>query len=135
MNKTGIVLFAHGARDPNWARPFHRIRDLLHARLPDTPTELAFLEIMTPTLAEAIDRLATRGAEVVTVIPLFMASGGHLVRDLPEIVRRACEANPGVVVRRTQPIGEIDTLLAAISEWIVAEDAITKQSDSGHPTA
>ena len=44
MNRSGIILFAHGARDPEWARPFARVRALLERRAPTTPIELAFLE-------------------------------------------------------------------------------------------
>lgn len=64
-----------------------------------------------------------------------MASGGHLMRDLPEIVERAREANPGVIVRQTRPIGEVDALLAAIPEWIIAEDELTKRATFDHPSA
>lgn len=135
MQRAGIVLFAHGARDPEWARPFQRIRDLLLSRTPDTPVELAFLEIMRPNLAEAIAALASQGVEIVTLVPLFMAQGGHLRRDLPEIVRRACEDNPGVIVRQTPPVGEIDMLLAAIADWITREDAYTRRADLGGPLA
>ena len=32
MDRSGILLFAHGARDPNWARPFETVADRLRAR-------------------------------------------------------------------------------------------------------
>ena len=38
-----IILFAHGARDPEWARPFERLRASLVARSPSTPVALAYL--------------------------------------------------------------------------------------------
>ena len=82
----GLVLFAHGARDPEWARPFEAIRDRIRAQRPELPIELAFLEVMTPALDEAIASVAARGASCVTVFPLFMAQGGHLKQDLPRIL-------------------------------------------------
>jgi sirohydrochlorin cobaltochelatase len=51
--KTGVLLFAHGARDPNWARPFEQARDRLASRQPDTPVCLSFLEFMSPDLINA----------------------------------------------------------------------------------
>jgi sirohydrochlorin cobaltochelatase len=135
MSKSGIVLFAHGARDPEWARPFARIRSLLEQRSPTTPVELAFLESMRPNLAEAMGALADRGAERVTIVPLFMAQGNHLRKDFPEVVRRASEMNPGLSVRVAPAIGDVDALLDAIAQWILREEAVTRNADLGHPQA
>lgn len=132
---SAIILFAHGARDAEWARPFHRIRSILDARLPAIPVELAFLENMRPTLMEAMETLARRGAERVTLVPLFMAQGGHLRKDLPEIVRQACAANPGVLVRTASAIGDVDALLEAIAAWVIQEDEHTRCADLGNPIA
>ena len=41
---SALVLFAHGSRDPEWARPFEALRARLERRLPATPVVLAFLE-------------------------------------------------------------------------------------------
>ena len=41
---TGLLLFAHGARDPNWARPFQAVADRVRAARPGVPVELAFLD-------------------------------------------------------------------------------------------
>ena len=53
MNAHAIILFAHGARDPQWAEPFEIIQRQLQAARPDTPVELAFQAFMTPTLEAA----------------------------------------------------------------------------------
>lgn len=138
MNKdiaSGIVLFAHGARDPLWAQPFQRLIAKLNASSPGVAAELAFLEHMQPDLETAIGRLASRGVERITLVPLFMGRGGHLRRDLPEIVARACEKNPGVVVRTTDAIGEVDALLDAINGWVLEEHDRTGSADLGHPVA
>lgn len=135
MSRSGIVLFAHGARDPEWARPFARIRSLLEQRSPETLVELAFLESMRPTLAEAMSALADRGAERVTVVPLFMAQGNHLRKDFPDVVRRACAVNPGLSVRIAPAIGDVDALLEAIAQWVLREEAATRDADLDPPLA
>ena len=135
MSRSGIILFAHGARDPEWARPFARIRALLERRAPTTPIELAFLESMHPTLDEAMHSLANRGAERVTIVPLFMAQGNHLRKDYPEIVRRASDSNPGLSVRTAPAIGDVDALLEAIVEWVLQEDAATRRAVLDPPSA
>src|SRR4051812_43945038 len=84
MSDRAIILFAHGARDPEWAQPFKRIQQRIKAARPDATVELAFLEIMTPSLADAVLSVAQKGHRQVTVAPLFMAQGGHLKQDVPK---------------------------------------------------
>ncbi len=115
---TGIVLFAHGARDPHWARPLLRLQRMLHERMPDSLVEPAFLEHMTPTLEECAGSLLARGASEISIVPVFIANGGHLREDLPRRVEAIKAAHPGVPVRIAPPIGEVDTILGAISGWI-----------------
>ncbi len=134
-NDAALLLFAHGSRDPEWARPLQALRARLEQRLPDTPVELAFLEQRTPSLPQAIGALADRGAERITVVPLFVAQGAHLRDELPRIVARACEANPGVLIRTSAALGDVDALLDAIADWAVLEHARTRAADLGHPLA
>jgi sirohydrochlorin cobaltochelatase len=130
-----LVLLAHGSRDPEWARTFLVLRERLAQRLPGTPVELAFLEQMRPALPEAIAGLAARGAERITVLPLFMAQGSHLREQLPAIVARACEDNPGVLVRTSTCAGESEQVLEAIAAWAIEEHERTRVADLGHPLA
>ena len=59
--KAGLLLFAHGARDPNWARPFEAVAEHLRAARPDAPVCLAFLEFMTPGLVDGGGQLVAQG--------------------------------------------------------------------------
>jgi sirohydrochlorin cobaltochelatase len=115
----GIVLFAHGARDPEWARPFEAIRDRVRASRPEYPIALAYLEIMTPTLEEAIASLVAEGASAITVFPLFMAQGGHLRQDLPRILDAIRASQPHVPISLESAVGEVPGLLDAIAAWIL----------------
>jgi sirohydrochlorin cobaltochelatase len=114
----GIVLFAHGARDPGWARPFEEIRERLRASRPEYPIALAYLELMAPTLEEAIDSVVGEGALAVTVYPLFMAQGGHLKQDLPRILDAIRARHPHVPIALEPPIGEVPEILDAIAAWV-----------------
>ena len=132
---SALVLFAHGSRDPEWARPFEALRARLEQRLPDTPVVLAFLEQMQPDLPRAIGTLADQGIERITLLPLFMAQGSHLREELPRIVARACEDNPGVLVRTSAAVGEVESVLQAIADLAVTEHERTRAADLGHPLA
>ena len=118
-HQSAIVLFAHGARDPEWARPFERIRALVSHALPTAHVELAFLERMDPSLEVVIARAVASGAQHATVVPLFLASGGHVKEDLAAMVAQLQRSYPALRIDVTAPIGENDELVAAIAAWVV----------------
>lgn len=120
MKKHALILFAHGARDPEWAKPFEKIRDLVRTQRPELVVELAYLELMTPRLDEAMERIAGSGVADVTVAPLFMAQGGHMKEDVPLLLAQAQQRHPDVEIRLLPAVGEVDALLRAISAWLVA---------------
>lgn len=113
-----LILFAHGARDPEWAAPFRAIQRKVAARRPDLVVELAFLELMQPSLAEAIEKLAGAGHTVISIAPLFMAQGGHLKHDLPQLLDDLRRRYPAVTPTLLPAIGDVDVILDAISDWL-----------------
>jgi len=113
------VLFAHGARDPEWAKPFEAIRDHVRLQKPESPIALAYLEMMSPTLEEAIAAVVAEGAPSVTVFPLFMAQGGHLKQDLPRILAAIRESHPHIPISLETSIGEVPEILGAIAQWVI----------------
>jgi len=117
--KSALVLFAHGARDAQWAQPFATIRDEVAAARPDLSVALAFLEAMTPRLPECIAALAAAGHERIVVAPIFLALGGHLKEDLPRLVADIRERHPALAVEVLPPVGEVPELVRAIARWLV----------------
>ncbi len=119
--KTALVLFAHGARDPEWAAPLHRIRERIAARRPALRVEVAFLEFMRPPLAESVLALAAAGHNRILIAPLFLAPGGHLKRDVPELIEQAQTRFPGVAIELLPPLGEIDAVLDETANWLAGK--------------
>ena len=120
MGARALVLFAHGARAASWAAPFERLRDLTAARLPQVPVSLAFLELMEPRLPAEVARLAAQGIVEITVVPVFLGQGGHLLRDLPLLVDQLKIDHPGVGVKVVGAIGEDPAVLDAMTNYCVA---------------
>ena len=118
---TAILLFAHGARDPGWAEPFRRIAGRVRAGQPDVRVELAFLELMEPRLAEAVAALAGEGIDRITLVPLFLAQGGHLKEDLPRLLDDIRRQHPSVRIDVTAAIGDSESLTNAIADWALAQ--------------
>jgi len=114
---TGLLLFAHGARDARWREPFDRL--LARVQRDHTgPVELAFLEFMQPDLAGAASALVQAGASRIVVVPLFLGTGGHLRRDLPQMLEQARQA-AGVEISAVTAAGEDEAVLAAIAGYCV----------------
>lgn len=111
----GILLFAHGARDPAWATPFRTIADHMREASGGRPVALAFLELMTPGLEAGVADLVAQGCTAVTVVPLFLGAGGHVRRDLPLLLEAARAQHPGVAITSTAAIGELDAVTRAIA--------------------
>jgi sirohydrochlorin cobaltochelatase len=112
---TGLILFAHGARDPRWREPFDRLIQRV-ARRHAGPVSLAFLEHMAPDLTQAAIALAAAGAERVVVVPLFLGTGGHLRQDLPVLVARA-QGAVRVPLSAVGALGEDEAVIAAMAEY------------------
>lgn len=119
--RTGILLFAHGARDPEWALPLQRIAAHVSAASPGLPVRLAFLEFMAPSLDAAVDAMAGEGLARITLVPLFLAQGGHLKHDLPRMLDAIRARHPAVDIRVTPAIGDSPELTAAIAGWALAQ--------------
>ena len=115
------ILFAHGARDPQWAEPFERIRARMLAARPELDVRLAYLELMTPSLEDAVAACADKGVVSIRLIPLFMAQGGHLKQDLPKKIAALRERHPAVAITVSPPIGEVDAILDLIAAWALAQ--------------
>ena len=115
---TAVVLFAHGSRDAEWAAPFNAIRERLRKSRPQIRVELAYLELMDPTLSRAVAEITAAGERRIYVAPLFMAQGAHLKRDLAAMLERLRRSHPDASFEVLPAVGEIDDVIDAMSRSI-----------------
>ena len=118
IHRSALVLFAHGARDPEWAEPFRAIAVRVAASRKDLSVKLAFLELQTPSLTDAITELATAGHTTIHVAPLFMAQGGHLKKDVPILLDDIRRQHPALTIELLPAIGDVPRLRDAIAGWV-----------------
>ncbi|MBI3347394.1 MAG: CbiX/SirB N-terminal domain-containing protein [Burkholderiales bacterium] len=113
----GLLLFAHGARDAAWARPFEAVAARLRTERPGVPLALAYLEFMSPGIEAAADQLVDAGCNVIHVVPMFLGTGGHVRRDIPPLLDRLRERHGAAVDWQLHPsLGEHDIVLDAMSQ-------------------
>ena len=118
--KKALVLFAHGARDPRWAQPFQKLQQRAQAQLPDAEVVLAFLELMEPRLPAVVTELVYKGVEQVSVVPVFLGQGGHVLRDLPPMIDELRAAYPSLQIHVSDAVGESAAVLDAIAGYCVS---------------
>jgi sirohydrochlorin cobaltochelatase len=117
---SALVLFAHGARDPEWAEPFRAIAASVAASRQDLTVKLAFLEFQSPTLGDAIAALVDGKHMTIHIAPLFMAQGGHLKHDVPQLLEDIRHHHPALKLDLLPAIGDIADLRDAIAGWLVS---------------
>ena len=115
----GIVLFAHGSRDPLWHRPMQAVAQRVLQSAPGVAVECAYLELSTPNLASACASLLARGVGTVTIVPLFLGVGKHAREDLPLLVAELRAAHPLTVFELQAAVGEDTRLIALLAEIAV----------------
>ena len=120
--KQALILFAHGSRDAAWAAPFERLRERVAAALPGSEVGIAYLELMRPTLDEALNALEARGMQRVSVVPVFLGQGGHVSEDLPRLLAAAGARHPGLEFAVQPPIGEQPGVIEAIAGAIARRE-------------
>ncbi|MFO1398926.1 MAG: CbiX/SirB N-terminal domain-containing protein [Burkholderiales bacterium] len=118
--KTGVVLFAHGSRDPRWAEPFGRLAERVATTEGAPPVKLAYLDFMTPDLVAAAESLVGQGCSALRIVPVFLGQGGHLREDLPRRVEAVRARFPQVTVELLPAVGEHPDVLAAIAAVALA---------------
>jgi sirohydrochlorin cobaltochelatase len=118
VEKRALVLFAHGARNPDWANPFRQLVAELGERLPGERIVLAFLELMQPSLAECAAALHADGVRSLRVVPVFLGVGGHLKNDLPKLVEEIRARYADLAITVEPPIGEQPEVISAIAAAI-----------------
>jgi sirohydrochlorin cobaltochelatase len=112
---TGLLLFAHGARDPQWALPFQAVAERVRAQRPQAAVRLAFLELMQPDMASAAAQLIGCGCTRIEVLPLFLGAGGHVRKDLPALLNGLQQAHPGVRFELQSAVGELPAVIDAMA--------------------
>ena len=103
---TGIVLFAHGSRDPLWRAPIDAVAQAMATQLPDCVVRCAFLELTTPDLPTTVNELVHLGLRAVRIVPMFLGVGRHAREDLPELVRQLRQQHPTLAIELTLSVGE-----------------------------
>jgi sirohydrochlorin cobaltochelatase len=117
----GLILLAHGARDPRWREPFDRLVERVRAKRPGLAVRLAFLELMTPDLLLAGEELVASGCDALFIVPIFFGQGGHVREDVPALVDGLRKRWAGVAVSVSRSAGDDSRVVDALASFCIHE--------------
>jgi sirohydrochlorin cobaltochelatase len=112
----GVIVFAHGSRDPLWRQPVESVAQQIAHRDPSAVVSCAYLELSEPDMATATRQLVARGATRVRVLPLFFGMGKHAREDLPVLMSELAAAHPQVSFEQLPTAGEDPRLTALLAQ-------------------
>ena len=109
-----LILVAHGSRDPLWRRSLHTLAEAVKTRLPGEDVRVAFMQFDGPNLSEVVAEGIQSGEEDLRLLPLFMASAGHVDKDIKPLVAELARIHPNANLTLMTPVGEADLFPALI---------------------
>jgi len=92
------------------------VAERVAALQPRVPVACAYLELSTPSLADAVAELVNKGASQVRVVPMFLGVGKHVREDLPVMLQALRDAHPEVVFEPLSAVGEHPDLLDLLAQ-------------------
>jgi sirohydrochlorin cobaltochelatase len=107
----GILLLAHGSRDPLWRKPIEAVADQVRNLDATALVGCGYLELTDPDLASAAAQLIDQGARSIRVLPLFLGMGKHAREDLPSLLETLRTTHPQVAFELATTVGEDPRLI------------------------
>jgi sirohydrochlorin cobaltochelatase len=112
----GIILFAHGSRDPQWRVPIEAVASQIRRHPDSLPVRCAYLELCEPDIAVAATDLIAAGARKIRVFPLFLGVGKHAREDLPLLMATLINDHPDIEFELLPTAGENAELIGMLAE-------------------
>ncbi|MCX4761968.1 sirohydrochlorin chelatase [Streptomyces sp. NBC_01275] len=109
-----LVVVAHGSRDPRALATVRTLLDRVRALRPGLPVHLGHIELNAPLLTDTLADLDARGTTDAVLVPLLLARGYHVRRDIPEMAAAA-----RVRTRVATPLGPHPLLVETLHTRLV----------------
>lgn len=113
-----VILLAHGSKAESWKKPFELLlqrlqRDGNHGNL-----RLAYMEFTGPTLEDVFDEARADLVEKIAVLPLFIAVGTHIGRDVPRRIAAYQSRFPEIDIELLPALGEDAEFIEILAAYI-----------------
>lgn len=114
----GIIVFAHGSRDPLWKAPIEAVATKVRELSSQALATCAYLELTEPDIFQATTFLIAKGVNRIRVLPAFLGMGKHAREDLPVLIEQLKNKHAAIAFELLPAVGEsaaLTTLLAQLA--------------------
>lgn len=118
MNSRSIILLAHGSSDKRWCDTFEALAAPTLKAVSNS--RIAYMELAEPSLDAVVHEGVAAGTRDFTIVPLFLAAGRHLRKDVPAMIE-ALEKSTGASIKLSPPVGENPLLGNAIKDVVALQ--------------
>ena len=116
--KRAVLLVGHGSKVEGSSEAMNRVADHLRNRKPATFFQTAFLELESPNIPDGIELCIQQGAKEVIVVPYFVQTGKHVVRDIPNIISEAKAKHSNVAISLADYLGFDERIVSLVEDRI-----------------
>ena len=82
-SKLLVVLIGHGSKLPYNKEVLDELRRRIEMREVFKAVRVAFMQLNSPSIEEALQKLAKEGLKNIVALPVFLANGMHTTVDIP----------------------------------------------------
>ncbi len=121
--KMGLIVAAHGSREMQTTREIvalaAQIQDKDQSEF--SRVSAGFLEFGSPKIGDVIEDFISQGLTFIVVFPFFIASGTHILGDIPSLIQNFQERYSHVTFLLTHHLVECQGVEDLILQQIVKE--------------
>lgn len=114
-----LILIAHGSRTPEWRGSLEKLTESVRSVDGSGSVRLAFMQFAGPTLPDVVEEGLEEGVREFRLLPLFMASAGHVDNDIRPLVADLRDRHPEARFHLMTPVGELPEFHRFLQDFAV----------------
>ncbi|TAJ44797.1 sirohydrochlorin nickelochelatase [Methanofollis fontis] len=86
MARKGLLLVGHGSKLPYNKELIENTAALIAEQHPEFLVKPGFMSMNEPTVTDVLNSFKHDDIDLLVVVPLFLAKGVHILKDIPELL-------------------------------------------------
>ena len=117
---TALLIIAHGSPRPEANEDIRKIAQLIRERGRWDLVAIGYLDCNAPDIATAIDECVAGGVTELAVVPYFLHTGKHLLRDIPDALKLAAGRHRSLTITLGSHLGRQPEIIQVLRDRYLA---------------